>query len=252
MDLGAFSDKVLELLNDDFLESHEQARVFVSQIDDDAEDVACVFGVDPLAYRLFSSGITEDKSDLALSARFDHISIGNKILERINEILHWQRNVSDILERHPDETELDDEEDAELPDARKTGLQYLEKKLPDIPKSLVEEVEREVFDEHGHEKHQYRARLRAITINCARNDQLLMDFVRGAIPARWLAAMPERAFATKEQKRADAKIRKEARKDVQLDPESAAIFEKAKRWARPDEDEANPLPKNDNDASEAG
>jgi len=228
MDLGRFSNSILELLGDDFLESHDEARNLILKLGEDADDCACVFSIDPLAYRTYCAEITESGSDFAQLAGYDRIQIGNKILERVNEVLYWRRYVDNLDDNlSPDEMEEDIEE---FPEERVTGRKYLDKKLVDVPKPFLEELEKEIFEEHGNDKPHYNRRLRAIVMNFSRSDDLLMDFIRGAIPARWLACLPEKALASKDQKAADAQTRKDLQKDAQLDPEAAELFAKAKSF----------------------
>jgi len=252
MDLGEFTDSVLELLNDDFLETHEQALALVSGLSYQKDDIACVFGIDPLAYGMFLDPITEEKSVYSKYAGFDRKFIGNTILQRVNEVLHWKRNYDELMGGTETETEEIEDHSEGLSEDRQACFKFLEKKVPDMPKHLVEELESEIFETHGHDKRHYRGRIRSLVNNFLRNDQLLGDFLRGAIPVRWLAQLNEKAFATKKMKEEEKKIREEWKKEALLDPESAALFAKAKRWhavRTGDDDDGNEVENGDGDGA---
>jgi len=153
------------------------------------------------------------------------------------------RNFDDLMESPTDDEHIEidqGEEDIGLSEDRDACLKFLRKKIPDIPTNLLQQLEEEVFDYHSNRgvdgaagKRFYRGRIRAIVANFSRNDKLLGDFLRGAIPIRWLTELPEKAFATKEAKQSEQKVRKELQKEAELDPESAALFAKAKNWKKP-------------------
>jgi len=247
MDIGELTDQILDLLQDDFIEDHLQVGNIMCGLQFDPEDVANIFGIEPLYYKLYLDELraTEEKKESLFRdyTSYDRIVIGNKILERINEVLHWKRNFNDLMESPTDDENIEidqTDDDVGLSEDRDACLKFLRKKIPDIPINLLQQLEEEVFDYHSHRgadgaagKRFYRGRIRAIVANFSRNDKLLGDFLRGAIPVRWLTELPEKAFATKEAKKSEQKVRKELQKEAELDPESAAIFEKAKNWKKP-------------------